>query len=343
MRRVAFALLLVLAAGALARPRGPAHVSAPPEPSGERVHSFLAIGDTGKRPSAIPIFDTLPNVAHGAALEDERAPVDALLLLGDNFYPKGLLGDELVERILGNVVIPFCRFVRLAEGAPMSLERSCSAHHPHHPVPLYVIPGNHDATTPESLALERQAIPRYVANWHMPPGPVDVAELRDGISLVLVDDDALEHSADPTPLVEALAGSRGPWRLLLIHKPLRSDATSQLVRRAIERSGVTVQILLAGHEHSLQLREPGSPGPALEVVSGGGSNADPIPPGGPPSRFAVESPGFARIDLVRTANGHRILVSLFSVERRRILAAEHPTLVARASVGLAGDVRSEIR
>ena len=40
------------------------------------------------------------SVARGLVAEDRRAPVDALVLLGDNFYPYGLQRFELLEQAL---------------------------------------------------------------------------------------------------------------------------------------------------------------------------------------------------------------------------------------------------
>ena len=46
-------------------------------------------------------------VGEGLAAVDRVAPADALVLLGDNFYPRGLRAAELVERARDNLLIPY--------------------------------------------------------------------------------------------------------------------------------------------------------------------------------------------------------------------------------------------
>ena len=52
--------------------------------------SLLALGDTGK-PGSWPAWQTPQyRVGEAMAREDRRAPVEAIVFLGDNFYPHGL-------------------------------------------------------------------------------------------------------------------------------------------------------------------------------------------------------------------------------------------------------------
>ena len=103
-----------------------------PEPEGERTFSLLAVGDTGAElDGGDPLY---LDVAEAIAAEDAARPADALALLGDNFYPSGLRADELVERVSGNLVGPYCRFV--AAAGPW---RILVAH-----APLVPIEGEHD-------------------------------------------------------------------------------------------------------------------------------------------------------------------------------------------------------
>ena len=62
--------------------------------------SLLAVGDTGKvhRPLA-SLLEGQVAVGDGLAAEDRIHPVDAMLLLRDNFYMLGLLKSERVSRI----------------------------------------------------------------------------------------------------------------------------------------------------------------------------------------------------------------------------------------------------
>src|SRR5215472_2002649 len=94
--------------------------SAPPLPGHARA-SLLAVGDTGTPPQfASRLTSTQIAVARGMEAEDRRAPVHALVLLGDNFYYKGLQESELLLRVRENVVRPYCRFLALT--APRSEE-----------------------------------------------------------------------------------------------------------------------------------------------------------------------------------------------------------------------------
>ncbi|MEZ4293172.1 MAG: hypothetical protein R3E53_22590, partial [Myxococcota bacterium] len=71
--------------------------AAPPEQDAIRpAASLLAVGDTGSPHGALPFFFD-GQFAVGAALQRAHAasPVDALVLLGDNFYPDGLRADAL--------------------------------------------------------------------------------------------------------------------------------------------------------------------------------------------------------------------------------------------------------
>ena len=77
--------------------------------------SLLAVGDTGARPEDDEDYPRLRRVAEAIAAEDRRRPVQSLLLLGDNFYDRGLRSEELEARVRANLVAPFCHFVALEE------------------------------------------------------------------------------------------------------------------------------------------------------------------------------------------------------------------------------------
>lgn len=89
-------------------------------PAAGNAFSLFAIGDTGRPPHWVTAASGQYAVAAGLEQEDEHSPVDALRLLGDNFYENGLRQGRLVEQIRGNVVAPYCRFVDL--GGPRSSE-----------------------------------------------------------------------------------------------------------------------------------------------------------------------------------------------------------------------------
>lgn len=132
---------------------------------------------------------------------------------------------------------------------------------------------------------------------------------------------------------------------------------SRWVRAAIEESGVRVHLFLSGHHHSLQILEQGGGelGPDLHVVVGSGARYRKILAGHPGRRYQAERLGFVRVDVVDAvdvvdvpepradhATGDkrtgRLVVSLFQSPTIPLLSFGGPELVARWSVGLAGDL-----
>ncbi|MFP8872801.1 MAG: hypothetical protein VCB43_16035, partial [Myxococcota bacterium] len=62
--------------------------------------SFLAVGDTGKKHRVFAsLFEGQLAVSGDLAAEDHAHPVDALVMLGDNFYMHGLRREEIVDRV----------------------------------------------------------------------------------------------------------------------------------------------------------------------------------------------------------------------------------------------------
>jgi hypothetical protein len=330
--RIAAIAVCLAAAGA-----GP-----PPAAVPETLYSLAVVGDTGKRPHLLHPFPTLDRVSDALGREDERAPFSALLLLGDNFYPKGLVSSELVTRIGTNVAQPFCRFVELDDPPPRALTDACPPERRRHPIPLFAVLGNHDFGAPESPDLQRRVVPEYVVNWHMPAREVETVELPHGVSLVLVDSTSLLEGRDADALRNALARSAGPWRIVAAHHPLRDDAFSRHARHALADAGVTVHLWLAGHEHSLQLSEPAPPGPLLEVVSGAGSDVDPVPEDGRVRRFVAERAGFARIDLVRAGGAEELDVRMITVPTSWLPRGNPPQEATRWTIDTAGHVHGHL-
>jgi predicted phosphodiesterase len=329
--------LLVLGAGEDA-PR------APGPPREVRV-SLFAVGDTGAEDGSQDLA-----VAEAIAEEDRRAPADALVLLGDNFYPKGLRRKYLEERIARNVVRPWCRFVDL--GAPRSgeVEDACELdREDRRPgVPIYAVLGNHDYQTRESPELQRKAVPQYVANWRMPHRRAQAVELDGGVSLVLFDSQELVvHDRGGDELAQALARSRGPWRILVGHHPpvwVKGIREERLYRerlaRALDASGVPVHLFLAGHEHNLEIVEMDAPWPPLVVIAGSGSDRKDVETRETGLRFAQKELGFARVELVAEGGEERLVVSLFTTPEHPLYPSG-PERVTVWSVDGHGRVRPE--
>jgi hypothetical protein len=318
-----------------------------PAPAGEAFAlSLLAVGDTGEPPRQRAYGDPGLRVAEALAAEDARQRVDGLVLLGDNFYPDGLRASELKKRLRENVVGRFCRFVTLTPRGRGSLADACPAELAANPVPLYVVLGNHDYDHEGSPSLQRELVPEYVESWRMPSGAAQAYELGSGVSLVLVDSNPPAIEGAAAEVARALAGSRGPWRIVAAHHPIaptdeeRDLAYERLMLRALERSGVPVQLFLAGHDHNLQAFAGEPPSAALHVVAGSGSDVRSLPAKRGAARkrlFGAESLGFARVDL-RAGPEPRLLVTLVEVAQSPWPRRSRPA--ARFEVSLDGAVRA---
>ena len=347
---LALALAAALASGGCSEREGS---PAGPEVDGEVSFSLLAVGDTGERRE----WEWMPGTQRrvGAAMEaaDRQRPVDALLLLGDNFYPAGLQQAELRLRVAMNVVRPYCRFVDLS--APRSDEVAKACRRPpgeRHPVPILAVLGNHDYRSPESPGLQVEVVPDFVGNWDMPAERIAVRELGGGVSLVLLQSmETVRRAKLLDDLPEAIRSARGPWRILLCHHPVTPTRSVEAhgrfearymeeARRRIAEAGVPLQLVLSGHHHSLQIIEPSPPGPALQVVAGGGGGGLDAVAAVEGQRFGSSRHGFARIDLVRRAGSERLVVSLYTT-RSAWLPAGPSALAARWSVALDGTLREE--
>lgn len=336
---------LVVSAIGCASPIG-SRVPAPVHPAADEIRfSLLAVGDTGRLSRLGRYWSKQRSVGLALEAEDRRRPADALVLLGDNFYWNGLQRFELVERVRENLVRPYCRFVDLS--GPRSTEVRDACREPEldrHPVPIYALLGNHDYVDPESPGLQRREIPEFVANWRMPAGLVELVEFPVGVSLVLIDSVALRAGSDPEPLRAALRRSRGPWRILAAHHPIghardkrraaleAQEAYRALVQAIVREAGVPVHLAVAGDEHNLQMIEMTPAAPPLQVVAGSGSRVRELDTSNPRARFALESLGFARIDLVGAPGGERLLVSLFATAAPPAPGSGAPRLVARWTV-----------
>jgi hypothetical protein len=121
------------------------------DPDGAARLSLFALGDTGAEPAPIGrALQTQMRVVRCGA-EHARRPVDALVLLGDNFYPDGLRERELAFRVRENVVRPYCAFLALDGPASAEVAGACPPEQRSAvPTPIYAVLGNHDTNLPES-------------------------------------------------------------------------------------------------------------------------------------------------------------------------------------------------
>ena len=318
------------------RPPGPVVT---PDPDGRVLLSLFALGDTGDPPRRFGRAQQQQlRVARALAAEAQRRPADALLLLGDNFYPDGLHAGEVEERIRANLVEPYCAFLDLS--APLSSRVSVPCPDPVRPIPLYAVLGNHDVETEDSPPLQQEAVPRYIANWHLWREP-QVVELPQGVSLVLYDPSTLAKRGDFEPLLAAVREARGPWRILVSHYPFTERKPAALAQHALESAGVPVQLQLSGHEHNLEIGVIEGAHPMLQVVSGAGSDLRFPHQHLQGMRFAARLPGFARIDLIEGPAGRRLVVSLIAIREFSWQLWLPTRVVARWSVDEEGRARAE--
>jgi hypothetical protein len=278
-------------------------------------------------------------VGQALAGEDRLAPADAVVFLGDNFYPHGLLESELETRLRLNLVAPYCHFLVFSELGERALGGAClEPESLRHPLPLWAALGNHDHHSQESVDLQARRVPEYLPSWRLLGLPAETLELPQGVSLVFFDSTALRLPAgekDLPLLTQALRESHGPWRILIGHHPLDGRGPSPRIEAAIAAAGTRAQLMLAGHIHDLRAGTLLAPLPALQVVSGGGGGSESNHKELPAEMWKAASTGFARVDLVGDGERAYLRVRMFEVsdDEERVAAAWR--------VSLAGDVSSE--
>jgi predicted phosphodiesterase len=291
--------------------------------------SLLVLGDWGRRLANGHPVDPQLRVAEALADEDRHAPADALVFVGDNFYPKGLSADELEARVRGNLIEPYCHFLDLAAAAGPSLADACREPvGERHPIPLWAVLGNHDHHGKESIDLERDGVSKVVPNWRLLGLPVETLELPEGVSLIFYDSTHLRlpsGAADLPRLTQALRAAKGPWRVLVAHHPLDSDVQSKGILLALANSEVRADLLLAGHIHDLRASALEPPYPVVQLVSGGGGGKESRERPLPGEIWQLASTGFARVDLVGSGPREHLRLRFFAVSANgnvpRVVAA----------------------
>lgn len=324
---------------------GPSCSSKPAETLDKSVVSLLAVGDTGEPAALLSWLDPATGVAKAMAAEHRRAPVDGLVLLGDNFYPDGLKKREFKDRLRSDLVARFCHFIAFTARGRGSLADSCEdAESTRHPVPIYAVLGNHDYHERESPRLQREQIADYLADWRMPRRYATVHELPGGVSLVLLDSMFSVKGDRRRELHALLRRTRGPWRILATHYPLANAGEGHSRRWArelstlLEETGVRIHLHLAGHVHNLQLLAMDLPRPALQVLAGSGSSARPLKDTEERRLFAEEALGFVRVDLLREADAERLRVSVYPVDPFSLNGFDPGQPAARVTVSADGSV-----
>lgn len=321
-------------------------------PPAETRRSLLAVGDTGRRRPFPTFFEGQLAVSRAMTRVADAAPVDGLVLLGDNFYWDGLDRASLVERLRENVVGPYCAFLALDGPRSSEVADACPPdRRPARGLPIYAVLGNHDLERDESPRLQREVVPAFVPGWRMSPGLADTVELGDGLSLVLFESEPAidDREAIGAALGDAIGRAAGPWILLATHRPIATDDHGRprlggypsFVRDAIAAAGRPVQLVLAAHHHTLQAFAVGQPIPSLQLGLGSGARAEPPQASAdhPDLRFTRLALGFARIDLVGRGSDERLVATLYEAPPWPLLSSwVPPRAVARFAVDRAGRV-----
>lgn len=256
-----------------------------PEPPPVRIY---ALGDQGMGTTDAPADRFQYRVGQALASRQAAAPAEAVLLLGDNFYPGGVssTADPQFETAFRD---PY-------PAAAL-------------PLPFWVVLGNHDHL-PGGSAQAQYDYADPEGRWIL-DRPDDVRQIEwDGrpvAEVYLFDSDPLVRgvggaSAQAAALVARARNSSVPWKILALHHPLRSSGlhgntpqTAQAFGAAAD-SGV-FQLVLAGHDHNLEVqRTPESD----HVVAGGGGappRAWPAASASPQTLWGQGSLGFVEVEM----------------------------------------------
>ena len=204
-------------------------------------------GDTG---------DGADEVAAAIGHLNASEPLDAIVLVGDNFYPCG---------------------VRTEHDARWSLVRPLTRIG----IPIFPVLGNHDycgGSDPEAQVRATGVIP----HWHFPARQYTVRS--PVVDFVFLETNGLAQgrpNSVASAIRAAFAGSKKPWRIAIGHHPVVSSGYHGYFPRDEVRRVRTlvpalrdahVDLYMCGHDHHLELIR----GRMLLLISGAGSR--PIPP-----------------------------------------------------------------
>lgn len=198
---------------------------AAPTPPGASQFTLVAVGDFGETAGG-------RNAEVAAALQGYLAATgtvpDAVLVLGDNFYPSGLIGA-------GTRCAPWARAVEPAAVQAQLQDVLGPYEFLRGRVPFWVVPGNHDHGCERLGGLANQAdLDRWQpeapwgAAWRLVAGPPQVLVDSPLLQVIALDSEAMiEHRAvrerDAELLETLLADSRARWRLIAGHHPLAAN------------------------------------------------------------------------------------------------------------------------
>jgi tartrate-resistant acid phosphatase type 5 len=214
-----------------------------------------------------------------------QAPLDAILLTGDNFYPCGV---KSVHDPRWSLVRPLTRIG----------------------VPIFPVLGNHDycgKAVPESQILATGTIP----HWRFPAPQYALRTPMADFAFINTAPFVRRHDTPLASMIRAtFASSRAPWRIVVGHHPVISSGWhGYFPRDEVARMREIIPVLretaidfyICGHDHHMELLR----GRMLHLVSGAGSS--PVPPIKLrtttvfPEEIARERIGFAVVEITAKA------------------------------------------
>jgi tartrate-resistant acid phosphatase type 5 len=215
------------------------------QPAGPTLR-LAVVGDTGKGTEV---------VAKAIGRVHQQAPLNAILLTGDNFYPCGVTSTDDPRWSLAT---PLTRIG----------------------VPIFPVLGNHDHCG--KAVPEAQTHTGVIPHWRFPARqyalrtPMADFAFVDTTPLVKGQKDAVAATIRQT-----FASSKTPWRVVVGHHPVISSGWhGYFPREEVARMRALIPMLretkadfyICGHDHHMELIR----GRMLHLISGAGSS--PVPP-----------------------------------------------------------------
>jgi tartrate-resistant acid phosphatase type 5 len=243
--------------------------------SDEPVLRFLALGDTGRGDRG------QESVAAAMAGFNISFSAQFVLLLGDNFYPRGVRSID--DPQWGT------KFEDMYDPSQLDL-------------PFYAILGNHDYRRDENAQIEySRENPQF--RWKMPDRYYSFSRrLSDGTRIDFFGIDTNTIEDDPTQLSwldTALASSQAQWKIVFAHHVLYSYGhygDNRTLIATLENRFVRggVDLFLSGHEHQLQILKPIS---AISYMTSGAGARPRKAECGESSVYAAGAPGFLAFEV----------------------------------------------
>jgi tartrate-resistant acid phosphatase type 5 len=249
---------------------------APRDPQTPSLH-FFALGDTGTGDQ------NQAAVADAMADFQRTFAADFALLLGDNFYQRGVR----------STADPQWRTKFEAVYDPVLLD-----------IPFYAVLGNHDYRRDEEAQVA-YTVKNPGSRWVMPDRYYSfLYDLPDGTRIELFGIDTntiLEEDVQLAWLDTALSTSLADWKIVFGHHVLYSYGHYGSDRKRITRLEelfvrAGVDLYLAGHEHHLQILEPISGVSYLTSGAGGRTRESRCGPG---AVYAAGLLGFMAFEAAR--------------------------------------------